>query len=48
MIRLLIVDDHVIVRHGLRQVVSEAPDINVADEAGSSAESIKLLRENDL
>jgi two-component system invasion response regulator UvrY len=46
MIRLLIVDDHAIVRHGLRQVVSESSDIEVAAEAGSSAEAIRLLREN--
>ena len=46
MIRLLIVDDHAIVRHGLRQVVSESTDIEVAAEAGSSAEAVRLLREN--
>ena len=46
MIRLLIVDDHAIVRHGLRQVVSESSDIEVAAEAGSSAEAVRLLREN--
>jgi len=46
MIRLLIVDDHTIVRHGLRQVVSESVDIEVAAEAGSSAEAVRLLREN--
>ncbi len=47
MIRLLIVDDHAIVRQGLRQVVSESADIEVAAEAGSSAEAVRLLREND-
>ena len=46
MIRLLIVDDHTIVRHGLRQVIGETADIKVAAEAGSSAEAIRLLREN--
>lgn len=46
MIRLLIVDDHAIVRHGLRQVVSEAADIEVAAEAGSSQEAVRLLREH--
>lgn len=45
MIRLLIVDDHAIVRHGLRQVVSESEDIKVAAEAGNSQEAIRLLRE---
>ena len=46
MIRLLIVDDHAIVRHGLRQVVAESADIEVAAEAGSSAEAMRLVREN--
>jgi len=45
MIRILIVDDHAIVRHGLRQIVSEATDITVAAEAGSSQEAVRLLRE---
>jgi two-component system, NarL family, invasion response regulator UvrY len=47
MIHLLIVDDHAIVRHGLRQVVSEAHDIEVTAEAGSSQEAVRLLREHD-
>jgi DNA-binding NarL/FixJ family response regulator len=46
MIRLLIVDDHAIVRQGLRQVVAECADIEVAAEAGSSADAVRLLREN--
>jgi DNA-binding NarL/FixJ family response regulator len=47
MIRLLIVDDHAIVRHGLRQVVAEAADIVVTAEAGSSQEAVRLLREQE-
>lgn len=46
MIQLLIVDDHAILRHGLRQVISEAPDIQVTAEAGSSQEAVRLLREH--
>jgi two-component system, NarL family, invasion response regulator UvrY len=45
MVELLIIDDHTIVRHGLRQVVSDATDIQVSAEAGSSAEAIRLLRD---
>jgi two-component system invasion response regulator UvrY len=48
MIRLLIVDDHAIVRRGLRQVVAESADIEVAAEAGSSQEAIRLLREHSI
>lgn len=34
MIRLVIVDDHAIVRHGLKQILALAPDITVVGEAG--------------
>jgi len=47
MIRLLIVDDHAIVRHGLRQVVSESADIVVSAEAGNSQDAVRLLREQE-
>lgn len=44
MIRLAILDDHAIVRRGMRQVVSEAGDIEVVGEAGNYAELTALLR----
>ena len=46
MIKVLIADDHAIVRHGLRQIVSETDDIRVQGEAESSAQAIRELREN--
>ena len=46
MIRVLIVDDHAIVRHGLRQIVSETDDIRVEGEAENSAQAIREMREN--
>jgi len=39
-IRLLLVDDHMIVRLGLRTVFEESADIEVVGEAGSVAEAI--------
>lgn len=48
MIRVLITDDHAIVRDGLRQVVSETDDIVVAAEAGNAAETVERLREADV
>lgn len=45
MIRVLITDDHAIVRDGLRQVVSETSDIIVAAEAANAAETLERLRE---
>jgi len=44
MIRLLICDDHLIVRQGLKQILADAPDIEVAGEASSGAEAIRLAR----
>lgn len=43
MIRILIADDHAIVREGLKQILSEENDIIVAGEAGNSVELFKLL-----
>lgn len=47
MIRILIADDHEIVRKGLVQIVSETPDLEVCAEAGSAAETLQKLRETD-
>jgi DNA-binding NarL/FixJ family response regulator len=45
MIRLLIVDDHSVVRAGLRQILSETGDIVVAAEAGDGPTAIEQLRD---
>ncbi len=47
MIRVLIVDDHAVVRRGLREIVAEAPEMAVADEAASGAEALRLVRDAD-
>lgn len=44
MISVLIVDDHDIVREGLKQIVSETSDIAVGGEARSGAEALDLVR----
>jgi DNA-binding NarL/FixJ family response regulator len=44
MIRVLIVDDHDIVREGLKQIVSETADITVASEARTGADAIEQMR----
>jgi DNA-binding NarL/FixJ family response regulator len=43
MIRLLIVDDHPIVRDGLRGAFTGEPDIEVISEAGNGAEALALV-----
>ena len=43
-IRTLIVDDHAIVRAGIRQILSDTDDIEVTGEADNAAEAMKLVR----
>lgn len=45
-IRILIVDDHPIVRAGFRQIVSETDDMEVADEAANGDEAMACMRQN--
>lgn len=44
MIRLLIVDDHQLVRSGLRRLLEAQEDMTVEDEAGNAADGIRLAR----
>ncbi|MDP2194571.1 MAG: response regulator transcription factor [Rhodocyclaceae bacterium] len=44
MIRILIADDHAILRAGLRHLLSEYPDIVVADEASNGVEALAKAR----
>lgn len=46
-IRVLICDDHAIVRTGLRQILDEAPDMSVGGEAATGNEALQKLREID-
>ena len=45
MIRVVIVDDHAILRRGLHQIVAESEDMTVAGEAETSSQAMRLLRE---
>jgi two-component system, NarL family, invasion response regulator UvrY len=44
MTRIVIADDHAIVRSGLKQIISEVPDLTVDGEAASADELLTLLR----
>lgn len=46
MIRVLITDDHSILRRGLAQIISETPDMQVCGEAENSAQAVKFAREH--
>ena len=47
--RILLADDHVLGRPGLRMVLNAAPDLEVGAEAGDGAEAVVLaLREEEL
>lgn len=45
MIRVLIADDHGIVRTGLKLLLEKSPDIEVAGEAADGREAVRLARE---
>jgi DNA-binding NarL/FixJ family response regulator len=45
-IRVLLADDHVLVREGIRQFLEEAGDIEVVAEADDGAEAIRLIEEH--
>jgi DNA-binding NarL/FixJ family response regulator len=47
MIRVLIADDHAVVREGLKQIINEAPELTVAGEAADGAEALDKSRSLD-
>ena len=48
MIKIGIVDDHAIVRSGLRQFLSDYVDLRVVAEAGNGREAIDLVRMHEV
>jgi two-component system invasion response regulator UvrY len=47
-IRVIIADDHPVVREGLVRIISSTPDIIVAGEAENGAELLEKIRKRDL
>lgn len=47
MIRVILCDDHAVVRRGIRDTISEAVDIRVVGEAGSYPELREQMRNNE-
>jgi len=48
MIRILLLDDHAVVRAGYRQLIDAEPDMQVAAEASTSAQACELIRQQDI
>ena len=46
MINILIVDDHLIVREGIKRIINDIPDMNIVAEASSGQEAIDFILEN--
>ena len=46
-IKTLLIDDHKIVREGLKRILDESDDINVIAEASNGYEAIRLINKND-
>jgi len=46
-IRVLVVDDHAILRKGLTQILEDTPDLRVTGEAGSGMEALQKIRQQE-
>ena len=46
MINILMVDDHLIVREGIKRIINDVPDMNIIAEASNGNEAMELLLEN--
>ena len=45
MIRIIVVDDHTVVRAGIRRLLEAEPDMEVVAEAGTGHDAVRLCRE---
>lgn len=47
MTRIVVADDHAIVREGIKRIVSAAPGLEVVDEAADGTEVMRVVRERE-
>ena len=47
MIRILVIDDHAVVRAGLRNFLADCPDMEIAGDAANAEDALRLVREQD-
>jgi two-component system invasion response regulator UvrY len=45
--KILIVDDHVVVREGVKRIFNEKPDTTVFGDASSASDALRIVREQD-
>ncbi len=48
MIRILLADDHALVRRGVRLILEQEPDLSVVAEAADGAEAIQAVRDHEV
>jgi len=46
--KILIVDDHPLIRNGLRNLISYEPDLEIACESSTGEQTLKLVEEYEL
>lgn len=46
-LKIIIVDDHPLVRQGMKKVIEKERDLTVIGEAGSTEEALRLIRQNE-
>jgi DNA-binding NarL/FixJ family response regulator len=47
LIKILVVDDHAVVRAGLRNFLADCPDMEIAGDAANCEQAVRLVREQD-
>ncbi|HBD07010.1 MAG TPA: DNA-binding response regulator, partial [Syntrophobacteraceae bacterium] len=47
MIKIIVADDHPVVRAGIKEILAEDPSLTVTDEASSGYELLRKIREQD-
>ena len=48
MIRILLADDHTLVRRGVRLILEQEPDLSVVAEAADGAEAVERVRDTEV
>ncbi|HXG95178.1 MAG TPA: response regulator transcription factor [Blastocatellia bacterium] len=47
MVKILIADDHALIRRGLKEIIADQPDMRVVGEAENAAQTLALLRKQE-